>query len=278
MITLLFTVFGCGESKSIDEDSSSTVPENDHIPDDSSSIEEQEAIEVFRVPERPWDLIEGPNNTLYCSTQGGNKVYIWDLLTETRTQYPHSVPDVQNLYFDEDTLFFTNTDNGVTGSLSKMNGNQRVELYSQADDGFLMRWPMDIIRPSTNDGWIIADYAAGVLFVVDEQERVSVHDAGSTRPQSLLLVDSILYIAGEDGIFSIEWPDGEPTLIDERAGLGLENINGQIWSSNSTLGLFEVAGEPIGLYQAARPGNILHISDQIYFVDHVGEGVWLYRL
>lgn len=278
MITLLFTVFGCGDHKSLDEDSSFDVTENDETPNDSSSLEEQEAIEVFRVPERPWDLIEGPNDTLYCSTQGGNKIYIWDLLTETRNQYPHSVPDVQNLYFYDDTLFFTNTDNGVTGSLSKMDGNQSVELYSQADDGFLMRWPMDIIRPSTNDGWIIADYAAGVLFVVDDQERVSVRDAGSAKPQSLLLVDSVLYVAGEDGIFSIEWPDGEPTLIDQRTGLGLANVNGQIWSSNSTLGIFQVTGESIGLYQAARPGNILHISDQVYFVDHVGEGVWLYRL
>ena len=278
MITLLFIFFGCGEPKALDEDSSSETTENDQTTEGNSTVEEKDATEIFRVPERPWDLIKGPNDTLYCSTQGGNKVYIWDPLTEMRSEYPYSVPDVQNLYFEDDTLFFTNTDNGVTGSLSKMVGNQRVEVYSQADDGFLMRWPMDMIRPPTNDGWIISDYAAGVLFVVDDQERVSVRDAGSTKPQSLLFVDSVLYVAGEDGIFSIEWPDGEPILLDERTGLGLASVNGQIWSSNSTLGIFEVAGEPIGLNQAARPGNILHISDQIYFVDHVGEGVWLYRL
>ena len=279
MNTLLFTLIGCGEPTTLDEDTSTEITDTDQTDEGNSTVEEKNATEVFRVPERPWDLIEGPNGILYCSAQGGNKIYMWDPLTEMRSDYPNSVPDVQNIYFDsDDTLFFTKTDNGVTGSLSKMVGNQSIDVYTQADDGFLMRWPMDIIRPPTNEGWVIADYGAGVLFVVDEDERISIRDAGSTKPQTLLFVDSLLYVAGEDGIYSIQWPDGEPLLLDERAGLGLANVNGQIWSSNSTQGIFQVAGEPIGLNQAARPGNLLRISDQIYFVDHVGEGVWLYQL
>ena len=75
----------------------------------------------------------------------------------------------------------------------------------------------------------------------------------------------------------MEWPNGEPTLVDPRPGLALIDVNGDIWSSNAELGLFVVGGNPLGLTQAARPGSLLKTSDGIYFADHVGEGVWLFE-
>ena len=75
----------------------------------------------------------------------------------------------------------------------------------------------------------------------------------------------------------MEWPNGDPRQIDERSGLALMEVNGEVWSSNAEQGVFLVGGSPIGLRQAARPGSLLNTSDGIYFADHVGEGVWLYE-
>ena len=140
--------------------------------------------------------------------------------------------------------------------------------------GTLMRWPMDFVQ-TPNQEWIIADYQQG-LFVIDAGS-VTTRSAGTGKPQGLLLVESTLYIAGEDGIFRMNWPNGSPERIDERPGLSLLEVDGKIWSSNADLGLFEVGGEGVGLNQAARPGSLLSTSDGIYFADHVGEGVWFYE-
>lgn len=255
-----------------------TANEDSSDTDSVESIPDLNATQQFRVPQRPWDVIEGPDGTIYCSAQGGNKVYLWDPVLEERIEYPHSVPDVQNLYVDDQSiLYFTRTEYGVTGNLSRMNGSQAEVLYSQADDGFLMRWPMDVVRLPNDEGWVIADFGSGVLFVVDAQDSVTTRSAGSAKPQGLLLVEDVLYVSGEDGVYRIEWPDGEAELIDERAGLALLDVDGVLWSSNADLGIFEVGGEAVGLNQAARPGSLLKTSDGIYFADHVGEGVWLYQ-
>jgi hypothetical protein len=238
-------------------------------------VESKSAKEMFRAPERPWDLAVSPEGLIYCSTQGGNKLYIWNPVLETRTEFERSISDVQNILFDGDTLYFTTTDNGVTGGFSMLEDNQPVELYTQADDGTLIRWPMDFVK-SPNEEWVIADFQQG-LFVVEETGRVTTRPSGSNKPQGLLFIENTLFVSGEDGIFKIEWPNGEPKLIDERSGLALIEVNGEVWSSNSEVGLFIVEGNPIGLTQAARPGSLLQTTDGIYFADHVGEGVWLYE-
>lgn len=267
----VLALLACGE-KNID---SGRPPTSSDDTGREMAVEPKTATEAFRVPERPWDLALAPDGRIYCSAQGGNKVYIWDPTTQTRTE-SRSIPDVQNILFDtEGTLYFTSTDNGVTGALSKIEGNQITTLYTQADDGTLMRWPMDFVQ-TPNPEWIIADYQQG-LFVIDAEGAVTTRSAGTGKPQGLRFVNNTLYIAGEDGIFRISWPNGSPERIDERSGLSLLEVNGAIWSSNAELGLFEVGGEAVGLSQAARPGSLLNTSDGIYFADHVGEGVWFYE-
>lgn len=278
----LFAV-GCGDPKEQGFTTPSTnangTDTNNSIDDTATpSLESKEATQAFRVPQRPWDLFAHPDGTIYCSAQGGNKVYIWDPVSEMRSEYPKQLPDVQNLFIESDgTIYFTRTDYGVTGSLSVVDGNQTSVVYDQSDDGFLMRWPMDLVRPPNGNGWVIADYGAGVLFVVTEDGQVSTRDAGSSNPQSLLFVEDTLYVGGESGIYSIDWPDGEPVEVDQRMGLALVEFNDTIWSSNASLGVFEVGGSAVGLQQAARPGSLLQTSDGLYFADHVGEGVWIYR-
>ena len=274
MLLMLLSLSGCG-NKEID----SAEPLNEQETDSNTlenDVQPKSATEMFRIPNRPWDLALSPEGLIYCSAQGGNTLYIWDPISETRTEFARSISDVQNILLDDTgTLYFTTTDNGVTGGLSMMEGNQPVVLHTQADDGTLMRWPMDFVK-GPNQEWVIADFQQG-LFVVDPSGSVTTKTAGSTKPQGLLFIEDTLFISGEDGIFSIRWPNGEPTQVDDRSGLALVEVNGEVWSSNSEHGVFIVGGNAIGLRQAARPGSLLNTSDGIYFADHVGEGVWLYE-
>ena len=274
MLLMLLSLSGCG-NKEID----SAEPLNEQETDSNTlenDVQPKSATEMFRIPNRPWDLALSPEGLIYCSAQGGNTLYIWDPISETRTEFARSISDVQNILLDDTgTLYFTTTDNGVTGGLSMMEGNQPVVLHTQADDGTLMRWPMDFVKGPSQE-WVIADFQQG-LFVVDPSGSVTTKTAGSTKPQGLLFIEDTLFISGEDGIFSIRWPNGEPTQVDDRSGLALVEVNGEVWSSNSEHGVFIVGGNAIGLRQAARPGSLLNTSDGIYFADHVGEGVWLYE-
>ena len=269
MIIYSFLGFGC-----ISSNSDTSVMQQDT--GEESVIEQLQAQEVFRVPERPWDLTETAEGNILCSAQGGNKVYEWNPTTQERTELNPTLRDVQNILSMADgTLYFTQTDNGVTGSFSMLVDRDITVIASQSDDGTLMRWPMDFVQTPTENGWVIADYNAGLLFVI-EDNSVRMHPAGSNKPQSLLFVQNTLYIGGEDGVFEMDWPNGTPKQIDIRSGLALELVNNKIWSANSNVGIFEVEGQVLGLQQAARPGSILSTSVGIYFADHVGEGIWLY--
>lgn len=267
---LLLALIACG-----DKETDSAVSDN-VVDTSNTNVEPQAASQMFRVPERPWDLALSTDGLVYCSAQGGNTMYVWDPISETRTEFQRSISDVQNILFDDEgVLYFTRTDNGVTGDFSRLDGNQPTVLYTQADDGTLLRWPMDFVK-SPSDEWVIADYKQG-LFVINANGSVTTTPAGVRQPQGLLFVENTLFVAGEEGIFSIDWPNGEPMMVDERSGLALLEVNGEVWASNSEDGLFVVGGSPVGLTQAARPGSLLKTSDGIYFADHVGEGVWLYE-
>ena len=274
---------GCGGRDTETALSTDTVNNTSTDTDDTTStepIDELEAVQVFRVPERPWDLSVDENGLLYCSAQGGNKVYTWDPVTETREELRTSLPDVQNIHVTSDgTLYFTRTDYGQSGGLSKVSGNTTEALFTKADSGTPMQWPMDFVEtPNSINGseWVIADYQAHLLFVVHANQSVTTRSAGSSKPQNLLFVENTLYVGGEDGIYSIDWPDGEPIKIDDRKGFGLELVGDEIWAGNATHGIFVVGGSSVGLSHAARPGSLLWTQEGLYFADHIGEGVWLH--
>ena len=233
------------------------------------------AEQAFRVPERPWDLAVHPNGDIYCTTQSGSKVYYWNPNTEVREETSVRFQDIQGLWItDEEDFYYTTTDYGVTGTLSVMVGHTKEVLYTQADDGTLFRWPMDLIPDPADGGWILADYNAGVLFVIEDNGFVHTQFAGSQKPQALTYLDPYLYIGGEDGVFRINWPDGTPEQIDDRAAYGLVTVEHDIWGGNADDGVFIVTGDSLGLNEAARVGPLLATNDGLYFGDHVGEGVW----
>ena len=173
---LLFTLLSCGNK---DRDSATSDAIDTGVETLDTNVEPQTANEVFRVPNRPWDLALSTEGLIYCSAQGGNTIYIWDPVTAIRTEFPRAISDVQNILFDDDVLFFTRTDNGVTGDFSMWQVINQLCSHTQADDGTLLRWPMDFVK-GPNDEWVIADYKQG-LFVIDRNGSVKTAPAGASQ-------------------------------------------------------------------------------------------------
>ena len=124
---LLLGLFACGNK---DIDSANSAFTDTSVETLGTYVEQQSAQEVFRVPNRPWDLAQSANGLIYCSAQSGNTIYIWDPVASMRTEFQRSISDVQNILFDNEVLYFTRTDNGVTGDFSKLDGNQPTVLHS----------------------------------------------------------------------------------------------------------------------------------------------------
>ena len=243
--------------------------EEDNVVDIGATIEE-----AFRVPERPWDLALHPDGRIFCSAQAGSKLYAWDPTTESREEMTASFNDIQALQFtSDDEIFYTTTEYGVTGSLSKMVGSQSEVLHTESDDGILFRWPADLI-PSPEGGWVLADYEAAGLFVISPNGSVEFQQSGSSTPEALAFHEAYLYIGGEDGVFRKEWPDGAVEKIESRAALSLEVVENELWAGNSEQGIYIVDGASLGFDQAARVGSMLWTGEVLYFSDTVGEGVW----
>lgn len=249
---------------------------------DSGSSEEEDIEEVdvqleiseaFRVPERSWDLALHPDGRIFCSTQSGSKVYSWDPQTGSRSEEIPNYADIQALSIpNEDEVFYTTTEYGVTGTLSVMIDNAPEVLATQADDGTLIRWPTDLIQ-ADDGGWLMADYEDASVFWVHSDGSTSHHSVGSSYPEALFYQEPYLYIGGEDGLFQMEWPNGEPEQISERPTFGLEAVHDQIWASTIS-GVYSLDGSFGNLSEVARGGSLVFSNNVLYLGDKVGEGVW----
>ncbi|MFT5683109.1 MAG: hypothetical protein ACI8RZ_004036 [Myxococcota bacterium] len=252
-----------GDTSSTDTTTDSTFP----------AAAELSAELAFEVPERPLDLAVSPDGRIFCSAQAGGKVYAWDPVSADRDEVYDDFSDVVALVFSGDDLYMTFSDNGVTGGLYRIDGLDAIEVTTQDDLGVLMRDPGDLILDDLG-GFLIADDNTGVVFHVASSGAVSSFPAGSTEPLALALVGETLYIGGDDGIWSMSWPGGSPTLIDSRAGLGLLAVGEALWAANASEDLFIVSGGQLGADDAARPASLALSDGVVYFADRVGQGVW----
>ena len=210
----------------------------------TDSSEEQESVSArlaFEIAERPYDLALSGDGRIFCSAQGGSRIYHWSPETDLVVELNVDFDEAGAIDFSGEDLYFTTSDNGVTGSLSKLVGSEVTEIATQSTDGTLFRWPMDLLQ-APDGSWLIADYNASAIFAVTEGGNTTVYSAGSLTPESLAWNDGILYIGGEDGIWKKQWPDGFPEQVDSRAAYGLVNIDGTIYGVNSTEGLFSIGG------------------------------------
>ena len=167
--------------------------------DDTNAIQNPplELEELFVIPERPFDMTWDTDGSMLISADASGKLYRWDgsILEEQVGSYH----DIQAVYVYSDLLYYTTTDNGVTGALH----NDTSPLSTQSSDGTLFRWPVDITH--TPDGSVlIADYNAGIIFSYLENGSTQLFGAGSQTPLSILFQDDSLYIGGEDGVWQKE--------------------------------------------------------------------------
>lgn len=253
-------------------DKNSLDPDDTDANDTSNVEEELDAItmeKLFVIPERPFDMTWDTDGSMLISADASGKLYRWDgaSLEEQVGRYN----DIQAIHVDGSTLYYTTTDNGVTGALYALSSEP---LITQSSDGTLLRWPVDIT--STSDGTIlIADYNAGVVFSYNEDGSSQLYSVGSQTPQALTMLDNMLYIGGEDGIWRKEWPNGIATQIDDRQANGLVSYEGLVYASNSQDGIFVVQGNTYPLPdEIGRPSALLIRENVLYVIDQVGRGVW----
>jgi len=250
-----------------------------HSPNDENDMVEPAAApdlqweEAFKISERPYALTaDSEQQIIYCNGQSGENIYTWNN-TGSPSRLTGQFSDSHGLFFAEDGLYYTTSDHGVTGSLEHYQDGASTELAVQADNGTLFRWPMDLQQSSTNE-WILADYNEAALFVFSSAGTFRI-DAGSSFPETLAWLDNNLYIGGEDGIWKMEWPQGNPEQVDDRAAYGLVAVNNEIWAVNSTDGIFAIGGNAAPIEDIARPGKMLHFENMLYVADHAGQYVWV---
>jgi hypothetical protein len=235
------------------------------------------ATEDFSIPEKPWDLAAWTDGTLIVSAQFGNKLYTWDPATSDRTELTDDAYGVLALAMGSDgELYLSTSDNGVTGSLSVLEGREGTPLFSQADDGTLLRDPVDLAA-TPDGGWVLADRGAGLLFVASAIDggAVTTIEVPGLTPESLAFDGTTLYVGGEEGVASLTWPDGTPGMQDTRSAYGLVSVDGQgMWAANDTDKVFVVGGGGVGFNEAARPGSLLIADGRAYAADHVGGSIW----
>ena len=269
LTALALLCVGCGDKNS-DNDTGPEGSDSDSAP---PAEDELTAWLAFEVPERPQDLAVHPDGRIFCSAQAGGLVYSWDPTKDDRDEEYDDLDDVVALAFDGEQLYLTLSDNGVTGGLYRLDGLEPVEIATQDDSGVLMREPEDLIADGSG-GWLMPDDNAGLVFHVASSGAVSSFSAGSAGPLTLLLDGSTLYIGGDDGIWSMDWPGGSPTSLDSRAGLGFVIVDGALWAANASEDLFVVGGGTLGADDAARPASMVRSDGVIYFADRIGQGVW----
>jgi len=258
MYIILGLFFSC---TSIDDEKTST-----------SVIEEIDELvleNLFTIPERPFDMSWDYDGSLLISADASGKLYRWDDVELVEEQ--GSYHDIQAVHVINQTLLYTTTDNGVTGALFS---DGQEALSTQADDGTLFRWPVDLI--SLEDGTLlIADYMAGLIFSYESDGITQSFHAGSQTPQALAVIDEQIYIGGEDGIWFKEDLFTEAIRLDERSANGLAVYDGVVYGSNSQDGIFAVQGIASPLPdEIGRPSTLLIKENMLYVIDQVGRGIW----
>ena len=261
IIFLSLSILGCSD-KSLGTNDSSEESEQQEI----KNIEK-----LFEIPERPFDLAQHPDGRIFISGDASGKLYTWD--DDELREEAGTYDDIQAIHFFENELYYTITDNGVTGALIRGMGNSQETLITQSSDNTLLRWPVDLITTPEGD-FLIADFNAGVVFSVSPSGETRIFTGGSSTPEALCWLDGYLYIGGEDGIWKKEWPDGIPTQVDIRPAIALVAVKEQIYAVNPSDGLFPIEGKALLLSELARPGSLLLASDVLYIVDRIGRGVW----
>jgi hypothetical protein len=224
---------------------------------------------VFDVTGGPYDLALHADGRVFCSVSEA-RVVAWD--GTSVVEVTDDLGPVLAIALVDDTLYFTTSLHQQQGSLGRMVDGD-VEIIATAHGSTVFREPVDLAR-APDGTWVMPDPTIGVLWTVTEDGVTGQLAAGSSAPTTVVFDASTLYIGGADGIYQMSWPDGAPTVFDDRAANGLHVALGSLWATNADDHLFVPGTDTrYAVGDAAVPARMAG-SGPIYIADWGRADVW----
>lgn len=255
-----------------DDSGSSEGTSEAEDPDDKVDLEPVEAEEeaLFDVTGSPFDLAAHPDGRVFCSIRE-SRLVVWDPAIGWVEEVSDSLGPIFGIELDGESVYFTTSDHRQAGSLSRLVDGE-VEVIATAAGSTIFREPTDLAQ-APDGSWVLADKTLQTLIGVTEEGEAWM--MGTPGPVSTLAFQgSTLFFGGEEGTWSMDWPDGEPTLADARSANGLHAWSEGMWATNSASRIYEVGGSlSITVADVRVPGR-LSGTDTLYLADWGLADVW----
>ncbi len=238
-------------------------------------VGELEASQVVRVDDMPNDLALDDQGRLLITTQYGGYLMSYDLQSEELDVEARSVSGLQAVALEDDgTTWACTSDGGMEGTVGLLKDGEVDVIATQSDDGVLFRRPVDLVLTPEGD-LLLADRSVDLLFLTDPSSgSTSALDVGITGPRALNFDGDLLYVASEEGVFTLTWPALVRDMPDSREAWGVLPYGDMVLAGNDAQKVFEVGGASLGGVEIERPGSLLAIEDTLYVSDLLGEYLW----
>lgn len=252
-----------------------SAPDTDPGPHDTDTVGDEGAQQLLYVEDGPADLDLNAEGVFYITTQYGGHVLSWTPGTHAYDYDQRGVSGLTGIELDDDGRIWASTsDGGMEGAVGFIENNELNELATQADSGTLFRYPRDVVKAP--DGYLLApDSTVGTLWRIDpntgDAESLPV-DAAS--PRKLLFVEDTLYLAGSEGIYTVDYPKPTLTQVDERGAWGLVSYGEHLLAANDDSKVFVVGGQSVGGSEIGNPGPMVVVDDTLYVSDLGGTYLW----
>jgi hypothetical protein len=278
---LIATATACSSDKATLE--SDTSDASNHSDSDSdggpSGLEPEDAPTdevvaepLFEVTGGAYDIALAPDGRIFVSIKE-SRIDVWDpevAWVETLTDRAGSVFGIE---WHEDSLYYTTSVHRQAGSLLRLDGRDGVQIASAAGDT-VFREPTDLaMAPDGN--WVVTDPTVGTLFVVSpDGSSAQMVEPGVSEPSTVTADDTYVYVGGISGVTRIDWPGGEPELIDNRTVNGLHLVAGELWATGPEWGVFYVGTDTrVGMEEIRLAGR-MDGDSPLYVTDWGGAAVW----
>ncbi len=269
--------WGCSSKQGTTTDSASTTTDTDL--DDSESDDDEDdpgppdapliGSSAFQVTGGPYDLAMHPDGRVFCSIED-HGVVAWDGVEVV--DITDDLGPVHGIAIANEVLYFTTSNHEQAGSIGRFVDGE-VEIFATEHNSIPFREPIALAQ-APDGTWVAPDPTVGVVWTVTEAGTTGQLPTSSAEPKTVTFDGSTLYIGGPDGIWTLQWPDGSPSLIDERAANGLHVARGQLWATNQRDHLFVPASDTqFAVSDAGVPARITG-TDTLYIADWALADVW----
>ncbi len=250
----------------------------DSQPLDSGETQEQPDSEwVLYLEDQPADLAWNTDGELLITTQYGGYLLSWQPGDDDWEVLYRGISGLQAVALgSEGELWACTSDGGMEGAVGRLQDGELQELATQADDGTLFRYPVDVALAP--DGMLlVADRTVGAIFRTDPATgSTTALYPGVDSPRALAFSGDELYLAAADGIHLLAYPAATAAQQDTRQGWGLAVHEGSVLAGNDDDKIFTVGGEVLGGQALGRPGSMA-IADQLLYVSDLA-GSYLYAV